>query len=247
MKRILWTLIVVFVLVFGFILSGKEYDNKKGHSVETFDKCISAAQIGRDEITDTTFVLRPDTTVALPWIFSKVSAIQGIGRGKEVNFYKSKTETYFLGLENVRILSANKLIKEVNIYDFFNMFVKNGDNDTIFIAERINDEGEYSLRMWNDLDSVYKLFGVDRTRTKYIDLISMKGNELKRNEYYPYIASWRKDELKEVGKTFRPGPNSKIVYSSNPYSICATRIIINKDSIIVDLVKFYEPYELENY
>ena len=38
-------------------------------------------------------------------------------------------------------------------------------------------------------------------------------------------------------------PNVK--YDSNPYSICATRIILTPDSVFMDMFKFYEPYALE--
>lgn len=54
---------------------------------------------------------------------------------------------------------------------------------------------------------------------------------------FSYISDWRKEELQEYGCCEQYEGH----YNSNPYSVCATRIVLTNDSVIIDMFKFYSP------
>lgn len=200
--------------------------------------CVSA-RIQAEEVTDTSFVLARDTAVTLPWIFDVIIPVQSIGRPEDLNFYKIKSYSSYFGCnktDSVDVLKAQGkswiLQNKARPQDILDNFVDN-DRDTIFIEERIREEGTYSYVFWKNPDNVYDLmsyYGSLGKGSAYAKRC-IRIKSLRDSKETDFILSWEKDSLKEYGKNI---PNN-----SNPSSVCVTRAILTPDSVKIDMVKYY--------
>lgn len=235
-----FSFIIVLLLVPGislnsFILSNNDkstdISERQSEPNHTPQKWINGGHIFQDEITDTVIRLARDTTPSFPWIFQKLYPIQHIGREKHPlgDSYHAKFREFDLSKVHGRYINCDS----VNNYIQDNC---KSATDTIFLRETIQKDNYYKIYFWQSLDSVYTVtLGRDR-------LWHVRAFNAKNDDSFIYIDSWRKKELKELGKNEMPPTG----WTSNPYSNCATRIIISPDSVILDMFKFYRPYGLEN-
>ena len=122
--------------------------------------------------------------------------------------------------------------------DSINNYIKDVPTDTIFLKETISQDNSYGIYFWHRLDSVYT---VTMKKDRLWHLVSFNAE---KNYTYRYIDLWMKALLKDLGRNeLPPYPNK----TTNPYSICATRIILTPDSVFMDMFKFYRPYALEEF
>lgn len=195
---------------------------------------IPSGHIYYGEVIDTLIKFKRDTVLDFQWVFRQLYPIQHIGRENHPygDAYIEKLLQYFPLCEgDGRYINC----------DSVNNYLKDIPHDTIFLKETISRDNSYRIYFWHRLDSVYTV-GMRRIGEIRIPRYRVFSLNFERDSTYIYINSWRKKELKELGK-HEISPNVK--YDSNPHSICATRIILTPDSVFMDMFKFYEPYALE--
>lgn len=201
----------------GTILYSNAEDNQYIYdSYSPYKNC----HIHPNEWRDTTLILKRPRELSLSWIFQQIASTQRIGREQvEYDSYSIKTESLFCS------------------QPFISNYFTNANPDTIFIKETINNDGTYSMSVWQTLDSIYSLPDVvghitlfTKSNFKYL------GEEGLRE--YNYITSWRKKELLEYGRDKYPNG----FYTSNPSPSCVSRIIIKPKTVRIDMFKYYSPF-----
>ena len=240
MNRLLLYIISTLLLFGGCISNNKNSDSNNKTEINDTKKDllwyhednnseIGCNHIHSEEITDTLIRFKRDTVLDFQWIFRQLYAIQHIGRENhpyEDAYIEKLLQYYPLCEGDGRYINC----------DSVNNFVRDIPTDTIFLQENIYKDNSYRIYFWHRLNSVYT---VTMKKDRLWHVVSFNAEE---NNTSQYINSWRKKELKELGK-HEISPNVK--YDSNPHSICATRIILTPDSVFMDMFKIYEPYELE--
>lgn len=189
----------------------------KQYLYETYSPYMNS-HIHPNEWRDTTLIFKRPKELSLPWIFKQITAIQHLGREKvEYDSYDVKAESHFYS------------------QPFILNYLKYAIPDTIFIQERINKDGTYSMSIWQTMDSIYSLPDVvghitlfTKNNYKYLGVEGLRE--------YNYITSWRKKELQEYGKDKYPNG----FYRSNPAPSCISRVIIKQKSIRIDMFKYYD-------
>ena len=186
--------------------------------------------ISPTEIRDTTLRLKRDTIIDFQWIFRQLYPLQHIGRENIDcgDAYIGKLLLYYTNEKHGRYINC----------DSINNYIKDVPTDTIFLKETISQDNSYGIYFWHRLDSVYT---VTMKKDRLWHLVSFNAE---KNYTYRYIDLWMKALLKDLGRNeLPPYPNK----TTNPYSICATRIILTPDSVFMDMFKFYRPYALEEF
>lgn len=179
---------------------------------------IYASRIFPEEIMDMTINIERKEDMGLPYIFRQLLPSQIKGREElEYDPYKLK-------------ISGDGFLSEFS-QSFTNSL---SSSDTIFVMERINKDQSYKMFLWKDprqikyVTEMGEVFSVQKSKHNNGDL----------REVF-YISSWRKRELQEYGCC----EQHEGYFNSNPYSVCVTRIILNKDkdSVNIDMFKYYCP------
>lgn len=191
------------------------------------------------EITDTTVVLPRDTVVTLNWIFKHITPVQNLGRPDSYAYYIEKLpfrqpKQDSISVKRWKTASGPlKTVKTMILDDVFNSSIDRSQRgDTLYLLERINNEGLYDFEVWREIDKVYRCFNVNRQREYEIILFDFHD----RNEY-KRIMSWQKERLKEDG---RKGLE-RTYYRSNTASRCVSRIVTDRDSVRIDMFKYDDP------
>lgn len=99
----------------------------------------------------------------------------------------------------------------------------------MFIFEKINDDWSYKLAIWRHIDEILLTDTHKIKKLKSVEKENLRQLEL--------ITSWKKEFLLKCGSH----KHNPYIITSNPYVVCASRIILSPDSIRVDIIKFFHP------
>lgn len=102
-------------------------------------------------------------------------------------------------------------------------------NDTIFIVEKIGKTSKYTMELWNrSAESLLEINGMGRY--VYREVMGSRENR--------YIKNWQKDTLQTYGCC----EQLEGMWRSNFSSRSVTRVILQPDSVFIEMFKYYKPW-----
>ncbi len=226
---------LLFILILGLCSCNHIKNSKASETTQSSDSIIAstdiyypkyqsgASHIFPEENTDITLKFERNTDMDLLSLFPLMIPSQTKGRDiLEYDPYKLKAIDKMFDIE----------LFKTKITDF--------PSDTMYVLERINHDQTYDIYFW--YDKIIMSINDDGSITKFENILG-KGElgSIKKGtnglNIFSYISDWRKEELQEYGCCEQYEGH----YNSNPYSVCATRIVLTNDSVIIDMLKFYSP------